>query len=142
MTCAISLCWYVFGLKSIAALHKLTSGVLSEFSQPSCNPLILVILMQLAFHDTLNSAMSAGCGVVVALLYWSVLSPLQSFRVPGKRLFTVSKCYGLWRVNHSLVYDLRSVMHPRLAHHDYSRYSPASSRANSCAEPLSLEATR
>lgn len=35
--------------------------------------------------------MSAGCGALVALLYWSILSPLQRFRVPGQRLFAVSK---------------------------------------------------
>ncbi|CAM9715141.1 unnamed protein product [Ectocarpus sp. 8 AP-2014] len=46
-------------------------------------------VLVLAFHDTYNSAMSAGCGVVVALLYWSNLSPLQSFRIPGRQLFAV-----------------------------------------------------
>ncbi|CAN0281216.1 unnamed protein product, partial [Ectocarpus fasciculatus] len=45
-------------------------------------------VLVLAFHDTYNSAMSAGCGVVVALLYWSN-SPLQSFRIPGRQLFAV-----------------------------------------------------
>lgn len=33
--------------------------------------------------------MSAGCGVMVGLLYWSFLSPLQRFRVPGQRLFQI-----------------------------------------------------
>ncbi|CAM9133580.1 unnamed protein product [Pylaiella littoralis] len=50
---------------------------------------VYAAVAMLAFHDTLNSALSAGCGVVVALLYWSSFSPLQSFRVPGQRLFTL-----------------------------------------------------
>jgi len=33
--------------------------------------------------------MSAGCGVMVGLLYWSFLSPLQRFRLPGQRLFKI-----------------------------------------------------
>ncbi|CAM9272568.1 unnamed protein product, partial [Hapterophycus canaliculatus] len=47
-------------------------------------------VLLLAFHDRYNSATSAGCGVMVALLYWSSPLPLQSFRMPGKRLFRVS----------------------------------------------------
>lgn len=58
-------------------------------SHSSRNTLNLAVPWQLALHDTHNSAMSAGCGVVVALLYWSNLSPLQSFRIPGRQLFAV-----------------------------------------------------
>ncbi len=47
------------------------------------------VALQLALHDTWNSAMSAGCGVIVGLLYWSLLSPLQRFRVPGQWLFQI-----------------------------------------------------
>lgn len=69
--------------------HRTKQQFLRSFSHPR-NTLNLVTL-QLAFHDTWNSAMSAGCGALVALLYWSVLSPLQRFRMPGQRLFVVSK---------------------------------------------------
>lgn len=45
---------------------------------------------QLAFHDSWDSLLPAGCGVMVALLYCPSFSPLQSFRVPGQILFSVS----------------------------------------------------
>lgn len=50
----------------------------------------LCIILQLAFFEPWSSAVSAGCGVVVALIYWSKYSPLQRFRVPGRRLVAVS----------------------------------------------------
>ncbi|CAM9755489.1 unnamed protein product [Laminaria digitata] len=51
--------------------------------------LYLAVLV-LAFVEPWSSVVSAACGVVVALLYWSKHSPLQRFRVPGRRLFAVS----------------------------------------------------
>lgn len=48
-----------------------------------------VAILSLAFHDSWDSLLPAGCGVMVALLYCPSFSPLQSFRVPGQILFSV-----------------------------------------------------
>lgn len=61
------------------------------WSPDSYNPFLhLYIIFQLACFEPWSSVVSAGCGVVVALIYWSKYSPLQRFRVPGRRLFAVS----------------------------------------------------
>lgn len=66
-------------------------ALLMNLHNSSLTCYVRAILIQLAFHNTWSSAISAGCGVLVALLYWSNMSPLQRFRVPGQRLFTVSE---------------------------------------------------
>ena len=58
---------------------------------PTLDPPLYCVyyILQLAFVEPWSSIVSAACGVVVALLYWSKHSPLQRFRVPGRRLFAV-----------------------------------------------------
>lgn len=46
-------------------------------------------VLMIAFSHTWSSAVSSGCGVIMALTYWSSVSPLQRFRVPGQRVIAL-----------------------------------------------------
>lgn len=76
---------HVVQIPQTATLHPIKHAI-------GAIPTHHTLLPQLAFYHGWASVLPATCGAMVALLYCPSFSPLQSFRIPGGVIFSVSVC--------------------------------------------------